>query len=151
LAADKKKHYWGVVMMPDNLAGNGDEMESIFKLQADVCKIFANDKRLEIINLLKNREMSTGDIMRETGLSKVNISQHMNILKSKGVIMSRREGQQLFYSIANPKIIQACNLMREVLIEQHLARAKAVSRLVKASNTLTGNQSAKRKAAAKWR
>ena len=126
-------------------------MDSIFKLQADVCKIFANDKRLEIINLLKDKEMSNGDIMRETGLSKVNISQHMNILKSKGVIVSRREGQQLFYSIANPKIIQACNLMREVLVEQHLAREKVVSRLVKASNELANNKSVKRGIAAKQR
>jgi len=124
-------------------------MDNIFKLQADVCKIFANDKRLEIINLLKDKEMSNGDIMRETGLSKVNISQHMNILKSKGVIVSRREGQQLFYSIANPKIIQACNLMREVLVEQHLAREKAVSRLVKASNNIASNKSVKIKATAK--
>lgn len=124
-------------------------MDSIFKLQADVCKIFANDKRLEIINLLKDKEMSNGDIMRETGLSKVNISQHMNILKSKGVIVPRREGQQLFYSIANPKIIQACNLMREVLVEQHLTRERTVSKLVKASNDLAGKQSVKRKGASK--
>ena len=124
-------------------------MDSIFKLQADVCKIFANDKRLEIINLLKDKEMSNGDIMRKTGLSKVNISQHMNILKSKGVIRSRREGQQLFYSISNPKIIQACNLMREVLVEQHLAREKTVSRLVKASNDLANNKFVKRNAAAR--
>jgi ArsR family transcriptional regulator len=87
--------------------------------------------------------------MRETGLSKVNISQHMNILKSKGVIVSRRDGQQLFYSIANPKIIQACNLMREVLVEQHLAREKAVSWLVKASNNIANNKSVKIKATAK--
>jgi DNA-binding transcriptional ArsR family regulator len=131
------------------LAENGGKMDSIFKLQADVCKIFANDKRLEIINLLKDKEMSNGDIMRETGLSKVNISQHMNILKSKGVIVSRRDGQQLFYSIANSKIIQACNLMREVLVEQHLTREKAVSRLVKASNNIANNKSVKIKATAK--
>jgi ArsR family transcriptional regulator, virulence genes transcriptional regulator len=124
-------------------------MDSIFKLQADVCKIFSNDKRLEIINLLKDKEMSNSDIMRETGLSKVNISQHMNILKSKGVILSRREGQQLFYSIANPKIIQACTLMREVLVEQHMAREKVVSRLVKASNDQDNNKSIRRRIAAK--
>lgn len=132
---------------PDNQAENGGTMDSIFKLQADVCKIFANDKRLEIINLLKDKEMSNGEIMRETGLSKVNVSQHMNVLKSKGVIISRKEGHQLFYSIANPKIIQACNLMREVLVEQHLVRKKEVSRLVKASNYLSNNKSIRRNAA----
>jgi ArsR family transcriptional regulator, virulence genes transcriptional regulator len=130
---------------PCNSAGKGEEMDSIFKLQADICKIFANDKRLEIINLLKGGEMSNQEIMQETGLSKVNVSQHINILKSKGVIISRREGQQLFYSISNPKIIQACNLMREVLVEQNLAREKAVYRLVQESN----NKSVTRKTAAK--
>lgn len=109
-------------------------MDSILKLQADVCKIFANDKRLEIIDLLKSREMSNSELMQKTGLSKVTMSQHMNVLKSKGVIVVRREGVQLYYRIANPKIIQACNLMREVLIEQLQEREKVVSRLIKASN-----------------
>lgn len=109
-------------------------MESILKLQADVCKIFANDKRLEIIDLLKSREMSNSELMQKTGLSKVTMSQHMNVLKSKGVIIVRREGVQLYYRIANPKIIQACNLMREVLIEQLQEKEKVVSRLIKASN-----------------
>ena len=124
-------------------------MKNIFKLQADVCKIFSNDKRLEIINLLKNKEVSNQEIMRETGLSKVNISQHMNVLKSKGVILSRREGQQMFYSIANPKIIQACTLMQEVLVEQHRERERVVSRLVKAFDHMPDNKSVKRKTNAK--
>ena len=124
-------------------------MKNIFKLQADICKIFANDKRLEIINLLKNKEISNQEIMHETGLNKVSMSQHMNVLKSKGVIVSRREGQQLFYSISNPKIIQACTLMREVLVEQHRARGKEVSRMVKEFNDVSGNRSVKRKTAAK--
>jgi ArsR family transcriptional regulator len=65
------------------------------------------------------------------------------------VIVSRREGQQLFYKIANPKIIQACTLMREVLVEQHMARERVVSRLVKASNDILNHKSVKRKAVAK--
>lgn len=121
-------------------------MDTIYKLQADICKIFANDKRLQIINLLKDGEMSNQEIMLKTGLGKVNVSQHINILKSKGVIISRREGQQLFYSISNPKIIQACNLMREVLVEHHQAREKTMYRHVRTSGN---NKSAARKTAAK--
>ncbi len=112
----------------------GGQMDSILKLQADICKIFSNDKRLEIINLLKDREMSNSELMKKTGLAKVNISQHMNVLKSKGVILVRREGIQLSYRIANPKIIQACNLMKEVLVEQLMEKEKMASRLVKSSN-----------------
>lgn len=109
-------------------------MDSILKLQADLSKIFANDKRLEIINLLKDKEISNGELMQKTGMSKVTISQQVNVLKSKGVILARREGGQLYFRIANPKIIQTCNLMREVLIEQLQEKGKAVSRLVKASS-----------------
>ena len=54
-------------------------MESILKLQADICKIFANDKRLEMINLLKDKEMSNSELMQKTGLSKVTMTQHMNV------------------------------------------------------------------------
>jgi ArsR family transcriptional regulator len=72
--------------------------------------------------------------MKKTGLSKVSLSQHVNVLKSKGVILVRREGVQLYYRIANPKIIQACGLMREVLVEQLREKGKDASRLVKASN-----------------
>ena len=116
-------------------------MESIYKLQSDLCKIFVNDKRLEIINLLKDKERSNKEIMHETGLSKVNISQHMNVLKSKGVVVSRCEGQQLFYSIANPKIVKACTLMQEVLIEQHSKNKRDISRLFKLFNDMPRNKS----------
>jgi ArsR family transcriptional regulator, virulence genes transcriptional regulator len=53
----------------------------ILKLQADICKIFANDKRLGIINLLKDKEMSNGELIKKTGLNKVSLSQHINVLK----------------------------------------------------------------------
>jgi ArsR family transcriptional regulator len=134
-------------MTVNTLTTYGGNMDNIFKLQADICKIFANDKRLEIINLLKDNEVSNQEIMHETGLSKVSMAQHINILKSKGVIVSRREGKQLFYKMVNPKIIQACTLMREVLVEQHLARERMISQMVKDSNDIWGNKSTKRKAA----
>ena len=108
-------------------------MDSIYKLQADVCKTFANDKRLEIINLLKDKEMSNSELMQKTGLPKVNISQHMHVLTAKGVVWARREGTHIYYRIANPKIIQACNLMKEVLVEQLVEKEKMTSRLIKAS------------------
>ncbi|MFH1639808.1 MAG: metalloregulator ArsR/SmtB family transcription factor [Chloroflexota bacterium] len=102
-------------------------MKEIYELQADVCKIFANAKRLEIINILKDGEMSASELIERTGLSKANLSQHMAILKAKGVILIRREGVNIYYRIANPKIIQACNLMREVLTEQIEEKGRIVS------------------------
>ncbi len=106
-------------------------MKEIFELQADVCKIFANALRIEIINIIKDGEISANELIELTGLLKANLSQHMAVLKAKGVILSRREGKKLYYRIANPKIIQACNLMREVLVEQIEGKRRIVSISVK--------------------
>jgi ArsR family transcriptional regulator len=102
-------------------------MEKIYELHADVCKIFSNAKRLEIISILKDSEMSASELIERTGLSKANLSQHMAVLKSKGVITTRREGVNIYYAISNPKIIQACNLMKDVLLEQIEEKGRLVS------------------------
>ena len=106
-------------------------MQEIFDLQADVCKVFSNPKRLEIINHLKEKELSAGELLEKTGLSKANLSQHMGVLKAKGVILSRREGVTVYYRISNPKIIEACVLMREVILEQFEEKSRMVASLNK--------------------
>ncbi len=53
----------------------------------------------------------------------------MAVLKSKGVILSRREGVTVYYRIASPRIIEACILMREVLMEQLQEKGRMISRL----------------------
>jgi len=104
-------------------------MEKIFELHADVCKVFSNSKRLEILNALRDRELTASELIEKIGLSKANLSQHMSILKSKGVVLSRREGVNIYYRISSAKIIQACDLMREVLLEQIQEKGKIVASL----------------------
>jgi len=104
-------------------------MEKIFELHADVCKVFSNAKRLEVLNILRDKEMTASDLISKIGLSKANLSQHMSILKSKGVVVSRREGVNIYYRISNSKIIQACDLMREVLLEQLQEKGRMVATL----------------------
>ena len=106
-------------------------MQEIYELQSDVCKVFSNPKRLEIMNLLKDKELSAGELIEITGLNKANLSQHMGVLRAKGVILSRREGVTVYYRISNPKIIKACTLMREVLLEQLQEKSRMVSSLNK--------------------
>jgi len=104
-------------------------MEKIFELHADVCKVFSNAKRLEILNTLRDKEMTASELIEKIGLSKANLSQHMSILKSKGVVLTKREGVNIYYRISNAKIIQACDLMREVLLEQFQEKGKIVASL----------------------
>jgi ArsR family transcriptional regulator len=73
---------------------------------------------LEILNLLRQGERSVSQLAEQVGHSLANTSQHLAVLRDKGVVVARREGVNIYYQVSNPKILQACNLMREVLIEQ---------------------------------
>jgi len=89
----------------------------IYELQSEICLALANPKRLQILTLLKNGEMSAGEIVKSMKIPKANLSQHLSVLKQKGVLSSRREGTSIYYSITHPKIIDACTIMRSVLLE----------------------------------
>ena len=88
----------------------------IFELQADICQTLANPKRLQIISLLKEGELSVGGMVKAMGIAKANLSQHLSIMRQKGILVGRREGTTIYYRLASPKITEACAAMREVLI-----------------------------------
>ena len=93
-------------------------MRDVYEVHAEMCKVFTNPKRLEILNLLRDKEMSVTDITKRTKLSQVNVSQHLSIMKSKGFVASKRRGKNIYYSITNPKIIKAFDIIREILAER---------------------------------
>lgn len=93
-------------------------MDNIFEMHAEICKVFSNGSRLEILNALREKEMTASELIERIGLSKANLSQHMAVLKSHKVVLARREGVNVFYRISDHRITKACNLMREVLLDQ---------------------------------
>jgi len=103
--------------------------KTIFEMQAEVCKTIASPKRLEIINALKEGEKSVTELVEILGVPKANVSQHLAMMRHKGILRARREGVNIYYSISNPKVIDACNLMREVLMEMMRERRK-IAKLV---------------------
>jgi len=101
--------------------------KAIFEMQAEICKTLTNPKRIEILNALNTDERTVTELVEALGASKANVSQHLAVMRHKGILTTRREGVNIFYRVANPKVIEACSLMKEVLFEQHGARKKAVS------------------------
>lgn len=91
----------------------------IFELHAELLKALAHPRRLEIVQLLRDQELSVTDIYEMLDLPQANISQHLMILRDAGVVTTTREGKQVLYRLANSKIIEASDLLREVLIDQH--------------------------------
>ncbi len=89
----------------------------IMEFQEQVCKTFANAKRLEVLNLLKDGEMTVSDITKALGTTKANTSQHLMVMRMRGILKRRREGTNIYYRIANEKLIDACSLMQEALAQ----------------------------------
>jgi ArsR family transcriptional regulator len=100
--------------------------KSIYEMQAEICKTLTNPKRIEILNVLKTEEKTVTELVNALGASKANVSQHLAVMRHKGILATRREGVNIFYRVANPKVIDACSLMKEVLFEQHMAKKRAV-------------------------
>ncbi len=86
-----------------------------YELHAEICKTFGHSKRLFIIDSLRKKELSVSELARITEMELSNLSQHLNILKEKGLVKRRREGTSIFYSLTHPNIIQAYDLISEVL------------------------------------
>jgi DNA-binding transcriptional ArsR family regulator len=90
----------------------------IFERQARICKAFANPIRLCILHQLGKREWSVTDLQQLLGISVPNLSQHLAILRSSGVINTRREGKRVYCSLPIPEVKQACDLIHGVLRRQ---------------------------------
>ena len=89
--------------------------------------MFSNPIRLEILNLLRDTKLSVTALISETTLTQANISQHLSIMKSKGIVTSERKGKNVYYTLVNAKIIEAFDIMREVLSERLKREQKIMS------------------------
>lgn len=98
----------------------------IYEKQAQICKAFANPARLRILDLIANGECGVSELQASLNISKPNLSQHLAVLKSVGILTMRREGRQMYCSLAIPEVKQACQLVRKVLV----AQVQGVSRML---------------------
>jgi ArsR family transcriptional regulator len=73
---------------------------------------------MEIMHVLQNGPLSVNDIVSATGRHQATVSRNLATLRSAGVVVTRRQGSNVLYQVANPKLMSVCNLMREVLLEQ---------------------------------
>lgn len=91
----------------------------LFELHAELLKALAHPRRLEIVQLLRDQELSVTTIYEMLDLPQANISQHLMILRDAGVVIAKKDGKQNLYSLAHPNIIIASDALREVLIAKH--------------------------------
>ncbi len=81
-------------------------------------RVLAHPARLLIIHLLGQGERSVQELAKEVGISQSSISQHLNLLKDKDILESRRAAQQVFYRLKNPRLLELATLTRELFCKE---------------------------------
>ncbi len=107
-------------------------MDEITILQAEVLKTLASPRRLEILHRLSEGPREVGRLATELGLSQPNVSQHLSVLRSAGMVEAERDGREVRYRLSDPDVMVACRLMRQVL-ERRLTRLAALSARVEST------------------
>lgn len=98
--------------------------KKIFETQAELCRAMGYPLRVEIMHLLENGPLNVNDIVSATHSYQPTISRNLAILRNAGAVVIQRDGNNILYQVASPKLVVASNLMREVLAEQMAERTK---------------------------
>jgi ArsR family transcriptional regulator len=90
----------------------------LYERRARICQVLADPKRLRLIDMLRDAERSVGDLAETLGASYPNVSQHLNVMRDAGLVVSRRDGTTVYYRLAYPQITQACDIVCDILRQQ---------------------------------
>ena len=96
--------------------------QEITQLHADICSGLADPKRILILYALAERPRNVSEVGAEVGISQPAASRHLNILRERGMVSAKREGQAMVYMLADQRIIQALDLLRAVLADNLKSR-----------------------------
>jgi DNA-binding transcriptional ArsR family regulator len=92
--------------------------ETVYVLHAKILKTLAQPKRLMILDHLHGGEKSVGELVGLLGLPQSNVSQHLAALRAGDIVRTRREGNTVYYSLVDPRIVRACDIFHEVLADR---------------------------------
>jgi DNA-binding transcriptional ArsR family regulator len=101
-------------------------MDEIMNLQADILRTLASPRRLEILHRIAAGPIEVGRLAEDLGLSQPNVSQHLAVLRTAGLVDADRDGREVRYHLTDPDVMVACAVMRGVL-ERRLRRLAALS------------------------
>jgi DNA-binding transcriptional ArsR family regulator len=86
--------------------------ETLRTYKASIFRALSHPTRIAILELLRDRELSARNIQEKLGIEQTNLSQHLAILRSHQIVLNRKDGNQVFYSIRNPVLVEVLDIMR---------------------------------------
>lgn len=104
--------------------------EQLYRLQAELCQVLAEPTRLKLLTLLGERPRAVKELVEATGERQAKISQHLAIMRLRGIVRAERAGTEVRYSLVDSRILEACRITREVLIQQLMQQGNLATPLV---------------------
>src|ERR1044071_5604609 len=105
--------------------------DALREFKANIFQALAHPTRIAIIELLRDGELPAGAIVEKLGLEQANASQHFAVLRAKHIVSNRKEGNQVFYSLRDPLLIEVLDIMRRYFqahVEEAVAMLKEIDR-----------------------
>lgn len=106
-----------------------DLQQEIALLHAQVCQGLADPKRILLLYALAEGPRRVTDLAETLGLPQPTVSHHLKILRERGLVTAEQEGTAVYYALADGRVIQALDLLRDVLRDQLALRSGLVEQL----------------------
>lgn len=116
----------------------------MYKAQAELCRVFTHPTRIAILELLGSGEKTVTELAEASGVAQPTLSQHLAVLRTRGVVTTRKQGTSVHYRIADQRILEACHLMRTVLTERYRELGRSVDQPTAAKRPLPPSVGRKR-------
>lgn len=114
-----KRKTYSIVRIYAYYATLSDMSSDILSIQEEIFKVIGNQKRLEILLLLENRELNVSEMIEMLGLRQSNLSQHLTLLRAQHLVEVRKHGRESFYSLADNSIAVAIRSIHDFLRKTH--------------------------------
>lgn len=112
----------------------------LYKLKGEFFKQLGHPVRIRVLELLSDGESSVGELAAEVGLETSHLSQQIGVLRRAGVVVSRKEGTSVIYSLAAPEIVDLLAVARRVLAVILSDQVDVLRHLERTSTTRTARR-----------
>ena len=90
--------------------------ESFYEIKARLISVLANPRRLHILDLLAERERTVTELGEELDMAQATTSQHLAVMRKAGVVETRKDGNFVYYHLADPRVAEACAVMTRAVV-----------------------------------
>jgi ArsR family transcriptional regulator len=92
-------------------------LQSLRQFKAEIFQALGHPTRVAIVEYLREGEISVGQLCEKVGIEQANASQHLAVLRSKHIVETRKEGNQIFYRLGNPLVGDMLEIMRQYFFD----------------------------------